>query len=86
MERLGDVVVRAEVQALCFVGGRALRREEDDRHGPAFPKLAHDLDPVEVGHHDVEEDDVWPDFLGLDQRVLAPVCGHDPEALFAQGD
>ena len=70
MEGLGDVVVGAEVEALCLVGRRALRRQQDDRDRPLLAKLPHDLDPVEVRHHDVQEDDVRADLLGLREGVL----------------
>ena len=86
MERLGDVVVGAEVEALRLVGRRALRRQQDDRHGPALAQLAHDLDAVEVGHDDVQQDDVRPDLLRLLERLLATVGGDDAEALLGQGD
>ena len=65
MERLGDVVVGAEVEALGLVGGRALGGQQDHRHRPPLAQLAHDLDAVEVRHHDVEQDDVRPDLLRL---------------------
>ncbi len=55
-------------------------------HGPALAQLAHDLDAVEVGHHDVEQDDVGPDLLGLGQGLLAASGGDDAEALLAEGD
>ena len=55
-------------------------------HRPALAQLAHDLDAVEIGHDDVEQDDVRPDLLGLLQRLLAAVGGDDAEALFAEGD
>ena len=86
VERLGDVVVGAEVEALRLVGGRALGREEDHRHRALLAELAHDLDPVEVRHDDVEEDDVGADLLGLGEGVLAAGRGDDPEALLAQRD
>src|SRR4051812_2686417 len=86
MERLGDVVVGTEVEALRLVGRRTLGRQQDDRDGAPLPELAHDLDPVEVGHHDVEQDDVRPDLLGLLERLFAAVGGDDAEALFAEGD
>ena len=62
---LGDVVVGAEVEALRLVGGGALGGQQDHRHGPALAQLPHDLDAVEVGHDDVEQDDVRPDLFGL---------------------
>ena len=86
VERLGDVVVGAEVEALGLVGGRALGRQQDDRDRASLAQLAHDLDAVEVGHDDVEQDDVRADLLGLGQRLLAAARGDDAEALLAEGD
>ena len=86
MERLGHVVVGPQVQALGLIRRGALRRQQDHRHRPPLAQLTHHLDSVEVRHDDVEQDDVRPDLLGLDQRVLSPVRRHDPESLFAQGD
>ena len=86
MERLGDVVVGAEVEALGLVGGRALGGQQDHRDGTSLAQLAHDLDAVEVGHDDVEQDDVGADLLGLLERLLAAVGGDDAEALLAEGD
>ncbi len=80
MERLGDVVVGTEIEALGLVGRRPLRGEQDHRHRAALPQLAHDLDPVEVRHHDVEQDDVGTDFLGLLERLLPTVGRDDAEA------
>ena len=62
----------------------AVSRMTGDR--AALAQLAHDLDAVEVGHDDVEQDDVRPDLLGLQERFLAAVGGDDAEALLAQGD
>ena len=84
MERLGDVVVRAKVEPLRLVRGGALGGEQDHRDRPPLPQLAHDLDPVEIGHHHVEEDDVGSHLLGLAERLLAAVGGDDAEPLIAQ--
>src|SRR4029079_191048 len=86
VERLGDVIVRAKVEARGLVGGGALRRQQDHRHGPALAELAHDLDAVQIGHDDVEEDDVWPYLLRLLERLLATVRGDDAEALLGKRD
>ena len=85
VERLGDVVVGAEVEALGLVGRRALGRQQDDRDRPLLTELAHDLDAVEVGHDDVEENDVRADLLRLGEGVLPARRGHDAEALLARG-
>ena len=62
----------------------AVSRMTGDR--PPLAQLAHDLDAVEVGHDDVEQDDVRADLLGLGQRLLAAARGDDAEALLAEGD
>ena len=85
VERLGDVVVGAEVEPLRLVAGRALGRQQDDRHRPPLAQLAHDLDAVEVGHDDVQQDDVGPNFLGLLECLFAAAGSHDAEALVVQG-
>ena len=82
MERLGDVVVGAEIQTLGLVGGGALRRQQDHRHWPALTQLPHDLDPIKVGHDDIEQDDVGADLLGHAEGLLAAVGRHDAEPLF----
>ena len=72
VEGLGDVIVGAEVEALGLVGGRPLGGQQDDGDGPTLTELAHDLDAVEVRRDDVEEHDVGPDLLSLDERFSPP--------------
>src|SRR6476659_2589139 len=86
MEGLGDVVVGPEIEALGLVGGRPLRGQQDHRHGTALAQLAHDLDAVEVGHHDVEEDDVGTDLLRLLERILTTARGDDTEPFLGERD
>ena len=62
----------------------AVSRMTGDR--PPLAQLAHDLDAVEVGHDDVEQDDVRADFLGLLAGPPRRRRGDDPEALLAEGD
>jgi hypothetical protein len=55
-ERLGDVVVTADGQAVHLVFGGVLRGEEDDRHFMAAGIQAFEhLHAVDVGEHDVED-------------------------------
>ena len=84
MERLGKVVVRPEVEAHRLVSRRVHCGEEDDRHGPPFLEPAHDLDAVEVGHDDVEQDDIGAHLLGLLERLAPAVRGDDREAVLTQ--
>ncbi len=60
-ERLGDVVLRAEVQPGHLVGLRPAGREQDDREAGRFRVLfqaAQGLEPVHAGEHDVQQEDV----------------------------
>ncbi|MBG9885105.1 hypothetical protein ABE10_00595 [Bacillus toyonensis] len=58
-EGLGDVVVAAGVEPLDLVLRVVLRGEEEDRSGEAgAPKALGDAEPVHVGEHDVEDDEV----------------------------
>ena len=61
-ERLGDVVVGAELEAAHAIELGAARREHDHRHAAGRAAAAADppahLEAVEVGQHDVEHDQV----------------------------
>ena len=61
LNRLGDVVRRAELEARDLVGDFAERRQEHDdrvaRGGIALERAA-DLEAVELGHHHVEQDQI----------------------------
>ena len=66
-ERLRDVVVAARAERLDLVLGRVLRgQEEDGGLEAALPQAAADLDPLDVGQHPVEHDEV-----GLEARDRA---------------
>ena len=71
-ERLGDVVVAADGQALDLVGGVVARGEE--QHGDVLALLAQpagDGEPVHVGEHHVEHHEVGLDLAGEAQRGAA---------------
>src|SRR3569833_1213386 len=57
-ERLGDVVVRAELQELDFLTIGVARREDDDRGVAPRADLAADARPIDVRKPQVENDDV----------------------------
>ena len=84
MERLGHVVVGAQIQTLGLVGGRASSREQDHRNRPPLADLAHDLDAVHVGHDDVQKDDVRPDLFSLGQGLFAARSRHHSKALIRE--
>ena len=57
-ERLGDVVVRAHLQALNAIILRGARRQEDDRNHAQrgiLPQPAAEIEAVSAGHHNVQQ-------------------------------
>ena len=75
-ERLGDVVVGAELEADHLVDLGVLGREHDDRHAGLGPDDPAHLDARQLRQHQVEQDEVRP--LGAEQRErLAAVGGGD---------
>jgi hypothetical protein len=80
MGRLGQVVVGAGLKALDFVIHLGLGREHQDRNGGEEgigAQTASDLKAVEVGHHDVEQDQVGAITGGLAQGLGAVNGRHD---------
>src|SRR5512140_1331539 len=57
-ERLGHVVVGADLEAEHAIGFLGARRDHDDRHVGPRPELARDFNAVAPGQHDVEHDAV----------------------------
>ena len=57
-ERLGHVVVGADPEADEQVGLVGTRREHEHRHRPLRLDPPADLEPVEAGQHEVEDDEV----------------------------
>ena len=75
-EGLGDVVVAAHREPLDLVLDRVTRGDKDDRQQPAgLPQPAGHLEPVHVGEHDVEDDEVGVVLRGAGDR-RPPVAGH----------
>ena len=84
-ERLGDVVVGAELEPEHLVDLLRLGGEHDDRHRRARAQPAADLEPVEHRQHHVEHDQV-EGLLGEAVQRLAAVVGADHlVAVLAQG-
>ena len=81
VERLDDVVVRADREPLELVGRQPAGRQDDHRDGGGprvLAELPRELEPVDVGHHHVGEDQVGrlpPDQV---ERLLTVV--RDPHA------
>ena len=74
VEGLGDIVVRPQIQALNFVRVLGFGREQDHRHVGRLPQAGQGGDAVQLGHHDVQQDQV--DVLPAKQvQGLRPVVG-----------
>ena len=58
VERLGDVIVGAELQPLHLVGLLAARRQDDDGHLARLPQHRAQIEAVEVGQRQVEHDQI----------------------------
>ena len=83
-ERLGDVVVGAELEAEDLVDLLGLGGEHDDRHGAARAQAPADLEAVELGHHHVEHDEVEGLLAEARERLAAVGRLHDLVAVLAQ--
>src|SRR6266851_7225744 len=83
-ERLGDVVVRAEVEAPDAVRFFAARGQQDDRHWSTLTQLATDLKAAQPGQHNVEHDQIRQRSFGERQGFFATVRQDRPVALLAQ--
>ena len=72
-ERLGQVVIGAELQAGNAVALGAARREHQDGDGLCLriaAQLATDGQPVEIGEVEVEDDEIEPATLHFHERVM----------------
>jgi hypothetical protein len=70
-ERLGQVVVRADIQPADTVIDVITDREHEHRHPPApLPELPAQLEAVHARQHDIQDDDVVGVLDGHPQAVL----------------
>jgi hypothetical protein len=87
VDRLGQVLLGAGLEALDHVDRVRLGGDQDDRHerqpGLALEPPA-DLDAVHLGHHNVEQDEIRMVFAGGRQGGLAVGRGQDVVALAGQ--
>jgi hypothetical protein len=84
-ERLGHVVVGAEVQAAHPVVDRVARRENQHRHGfLGRPQAPQHLETVHLRQADVEDDEVEALLRGGEHRLLAAPSDVDRIALGLQ--
>ena len=87
-EGLGHVVVAAQGEAPQLVVEGVARREEQHGQPPADAVPAHaleDVEPAQVGEHDVEDDEVGAELGHRLEGVAAQVRHLDLHALVAQG-
>jgi hypothetical protein len=96
LERLGEIIVGAQLQADHFVHDLPSRRQHHDRRGhAALTQLAADIEAVHPGQHDVEDDEIvatcrrpgqpgFPVAGRLDAVALAdqPIAEREPESGF----
>ena len=82
-ERLDDVVVRAELEPDDAVDLVAARGDDDDRHVRLGTQLAAQVEPVEVGQTEIEQDDVRPRAILVEavERAAPRVAVADGEPL-----
>src|SRR6185369_1191236 len=73
-EWLGQVVVGAQLQSCNLIGVSVADREYDDRNLRPLTYLAADLQTVDVGQRQVEQDDIWPP-LGDALHAVSPRRG-----------
>src|SRR6266550_1704393 len=77
-KRLGDVVVRSQLEAHHFVHFLSARGQHDDGNGCALGlELFADIQAAHAGHHDVEDDQVGFLRNGAFQAGNAVGCGDD---------
>ena len=84
-ERLGDVVVGADLQPDDLVDLAVLGGQHDDRHVGALPQLPAHLDAGQPRQHQVEQHEVGAVAVELGRAPSGPVAADgDLEALLAQ--
>ena len=79
-ERLGDVVIGAQLEADELVGFVVARGEHDDREVTRSADGPRDVEPVEPGQSKIEDDEVRSLRAHAHERLLAGGSARDPEA------
>ena len=73
VEGLGDVVVRAALKAHDLIGVLPLSGQHDDRDIGELPDAHAGLEAVDLGHHQVQQDQVKAPLPGQLHRLLAVI-------------
>ena len=84
VEGLGDIVVRPALKADDLVRVLAAGGEHDDGHVGELSDAHAGLEPVDLGHHQVQDDQVEIPLPGQLHRLLAVVAGLHLIALVLQ--
>ena len=84
VERLGDVVVGAQLEPDDRVDVLGARGQHDDRRLAATADLAAHLPAVQLGEHQVEDDERWVVPLVEDERLATFARGQHLEALLLE--
>ena len=84
-ERLADIIVGAELEPDHAIGLVAARGQHDDRDAVAgIAQPAQDRQPIEPGHHHVEQDGIEPAACERGEPGLATASVHQRHALRSQ--
>ena len=84
LEGLGQVVVRADIEAGDPVGRLAFGRQDDDRQVHGCPNALRDLESIHSRHHHVQDHQIGQLLLNQPQPVNAVVGGEDLIAILRQ--
>ena len=83
-EWFGDVIIRADLQACDLIDLLREGGEHDDGYVAFTAQDAADFAPVDVGEHQVEDDEIGFFAAGSRQRGLTVGGGDDAESVFLQ--
>ena len=86
VEGLGHIVVRPHGEAQDLVRVLTFGGEDDHRQVPLFPDPQQSGQPIQLGHHHVDEDQPHRRVQGQIQSLHAVIGPQDPVALPLQGD
>ena len=84
METIGGLIIRSQLQSQHLVEHLALGGEHDDRHVGELPDAHTGLEPVDLGHHQVQNNQIEIPLPGQLHRLLTVVAGFHLIALIFQ--
>ena len=83
-ERLGDVIVCAEVETVDLIRNLVLGGEHDDGHAGGLTHASTDLHTIHLGQHDIEQDEIKVFFENAFERKTTVALGDGVEALMSE--